>query len=75
MIAWVAVNAILLISRGTMFDPYPFILLNKAEHDYEVNLEAEVEIMLLQEKIDALREKQWEELLTCSGSSWRCSKR
>ncbi len=34
-----------------------------AEHDYEVNLKAELEIMLLHEKIDALREKQWEELL------------
>jgi len=34
-----------------------------AEHDYEVNLKAEIEIMLLHEKIDLLREKQWEELL------------
>jgi uncharacterized membrane protein len=34
-----------------------------AEHDYEVNLKAELEIMLLHEKIDVLREKQWEELL------------
>jgi len=33
------------------------------EHDYEVNLKAELEIMLLHEKIDLLREKQWEELL------------
>jgi len=33
------------------------------EHDYEVNLKAELEIMLLHEKIDALREKQWAELL------------
>jgi uncharacterized membrane protein len=36
---------------------------NNAEHDYEVNLKAELEIMLLHEKIDLLREKQWEELL------------
>jgi uncharacterized membrane protein len=35
-----------------------------AEHDYEVNLKAELEIMLLHEKMDALREKQWSELLT-----------
>lgn len=35
-----------------------------AEHDYEVNLKAELEIMLLHEKLDALRETQWEELLT-----------
>jgi len=35
-----------------------------AEHDYEVNLKAELEIMALHSKMDALREKQWEELLT-----------
>ncbi len=34
------------------------------EHDYEVNLKAELEILLLHEKIDALREKQWNELIT-----------
>ncbi len=34
-----------------------------AAHDYEVNLKAELEIMLLHEKIDALRETQWSELL------------
>jgi uncharacterized membrane protein len=34
-----------------------------AEHDYEVNLKAELEIMSLHEKIDALREKQWVDLL------------
>jgi uncharacterized membrane protein len=34
-----------------------------AEHDYEVNLKAELEIMLLHDKLDSLREKQWEELL------------
>ncbi len=35
-----------------------------AEHDYEVNLKAELEIMLLHEKLDLLREGQWGELLT-----------
>ena len=35
-----------------------------AEHDYEVNLKAELEIMLLHEKIDLLREGQWSEVLT-----------
>ena len=35
----------------------------RAEHDYEVNLKAELEIMLLHDKVDLLREKQWEELL------------
>jgi uncharacterized membrane protein len=34
-----------------------------AEHDYEVNLKAELEIMLLHEKMDLLREKQWDELI------------
>jgi uncharacterized membrane protein len=34
-----------------------------AEHDYEVNLKAELEITLLHEKIDLLRLNQWEELL------------
>jgi uncharacterized membrane protein len=34
-----------------------------AEHDYEVNLKAELEIMLLHDKIDQLRQKQWTELL------------
>lgn len=35
-----------------------------AEHDYEVNLKAELEIMALHEKIDTLREKQWSELIS-----------
>ncbi|HTL98601.1 MAG TPA: DUF1003 domain-containing protein [Holophagaceae bacterium] len=34
-----------------------------AEHDYEVNLKSELEILLLHDKLDLLREKQWEELL------------
>jgi uncharacterized membrane protein len=34
-----------------------------ADHDYEVNLKAEIEIMLLHEKIDALRTEQWSELI------------
>lgn len=90
MLLWVGVNAVLLISRGATFDPYPYILLNlflsmlaaiqapiilmsqnrqsekdrlNAEHDYEVNLKAELDIMLLHEKIDLLRDKQWNELL------------
>jgi uncharacterized membrane protein len=35
-----------------------------AGHDYEVNLKAELEIMLLHEKVDLLREGQWSELLS-----------
>jgi len=35
----------------------------QAEHDYEVNLKAELEILLLHEKLDGLREQQWQELI------------
>lgn len=35
----------------------------QANHDYEVNLKAELEIRLLHEKLDELREKKWRELL------------
>jgi uncharacterized membrane protein len=35
-----------------------------AEHDYEVNLKAELEIIGLHEKVDSLREKQWSELIS-----------
>lgn len=34
-----------------------------SEHDYEVNLKAELEIMLLHEKIDQLQNHQWDELI------------
>jgi len=34
-----------------------------AEHDYEVNLKAELEILALHQKIDALRQEQWTELV------------
>lgn len=34
-----------------------------AAHDYEVNLKAELEILSLHEKLDALREQQWRELI------------
>ena len=34
-----------------------------AEHDYEVNLKAELEILALHQKIDTLREEQWTELI------------
>jgi uncharacterized membrane protein len=36
----------------------------EATHDYEVNLKAELEILGLHEKIDELRERQWNELLS-----------
>lgn len=35
-----------------------------AEHDYEVNLKAELEIIGLHEKVDSLKEEQWEELIS-----------
>jgi uncharacterized membrane protein len=35
----------------------------RAEHDYEVNLKAEMEIRSLHEKMDELREKAWAELV------------
>jgi uncharacterized membrane protein len=34
-----------------------------ATHDYEVNLKAELEIMALHEKVDAVRQQQLAELL------------
>lgn len=34
-----------------------------ARHDYEVNLKAELEIMLLHEKMDLMRGQQWNDLL------------
>jgi uncharacterized membrane protein len=90
MLVWVALNTVLLLSRGATFDPYPYILLNlflsmlaaiqapvilmsqnrQAEkdrlalaHDYEVNLKAEIEIMLLHEKLDQLRDQPVQDLL------------
>ena len=35
----------------------------QAQHDYEVNLRAELEVRMLHEKLDALRETQWGELV------------
>src|SRR6478672_1835952 len=34
-----------------------------AQHDYEVNLKSELEILALHQKIDTLREQQWMELV------------
>lgn len=34
-----------------------------AENDYEINLKAELEILLLHEKVDGLRQTQWDALL------------
>jgi uncharacterized membrane protein len=35
-----------------------------AEHDYEVNLKAELEIIALHEKVDSLRQEQWKDLIS-----------
>lgn len=35
-----------------------------AEHDYEVNLKAELEIIALHEKVDSLKQEQWKGLIT-----------
>ena len=34
-----------------------------AEHDYEVNLKSELEILALHQKMDTLREQQWSDLV------------
>ena len=34
-----------------------------AQHDYEVNLKSELEILALHQKMDTLREQQWSELV------------
>ena len=34
------------------------------EHDYEVDLKAELEIMALHEKVDSLKQEQWKELIS-----------
>lgn len=90
ILAWIALNTIVLARLSKPFDPYPYIFLNlilsmlaalqapvimmsqnrqafkdrlAAEHDYEVNLKAEMEILGLHEKVDSLREQQWAELV------------
>jgi uncharacterized membrane protein len=35
----------------------------RSEHDYKINLKAELEVRLLNEKIDFLLVKQWQRLL------------
>lgn len=42
-----------------------------AGHDYEVNLKAELEIMLLHDKLDQLRQQQWSELLALQAEQMR----
>jgi uncharacterized membrane protein len=35
----------------------------RAEHDYEINLKAEIEVQELHQKLDELRQRQWNDLL------------
>jgi uncharacterized membrane protein len=35
----------------------------RAEHDYEINVKAEIEIQQIHQKLDELRESQWNDLL------------
>ena len=42
-----------------------------AEHDYEVKLKAELEIVLLHQKLDALRERQWADLVSIQAEQTR----
>ncbi|MBL8344675.1 MAG: DUF1003 domain-containing protein [Rubrivivax sp.] len=46
-----------------------------SEHDYEINLKAELEIMLLHHKVDAMREAQWHGLLKIQQGQMRRLKR
>jgi uncharacterized membrane protein len=91
VLAWVALNSLVLVRGHRSFDPYPYIQLNlflsmlaalqapiimmsqnrqaardrlQAEHDYEVNLTAEIEIRTLHDKLDQLRERDWAELVS-----------
>ncbi len=43
----------------------------QASHDYEVNLKAEIEIMALHEKMDELRQKDLQDLITSLKTSQR----
>ncbi len=89
ILGWILIN-IWMLSSGTAFDPFPFILLNlllsclaaiqapiimmsqnrqeqkdrqRAEHDYKINLKAELEIKLLSDKIDHMVAYQNKKLL------------
>jgi uncharacterized membrane protein len=88
LVAWVALNTLMLGKSAV--DPYPYIFLNlmlsmlaalqapvimmsqnrqalkdraMAAYDYEVNLKAEVEILALHEKVDAIRNDQMMKLI------------
>jgi uncharacterized membrane protein len=79
IVAWIAVNSVLLARPKAfdpfpfiLLNPESALRLIerqaatdrlRAEHDYEVNLKAEMEIRSLHEKLDGLREQSWAELV------------
>jgi uncharacterized membrane protein len=46
-----------------------------AEHDYEVNLKAEIEIRTLHEKLDQLRDQKWTALVALQDQQIRMLER
>jgi uncharacterized membrane protein len=46
-----------------------------AEHDYEVNLKAEIEIRTLHEKLDQLRDQKWTDLVALQDEQIRMLER
>jgi uncharacterized membrane protein len=66
LVGWIALNTSAMLRRP--FDPYPYIRQEsrdrlRAEHDYRVNLKAELEIRHLHWKMDQLLTHQWRRLL------------
>jgi len=67
---WITLNVMAFIKH---WDPYPIIMMSQnrqseidrrhAQHDYRINVKAELEIELLHNKIDALREQEIVQLL------------
>jgi uncharacterized membrane protein len=70
LVFWATLNTIILVTGA--LDPYPIMMSQNrqaqkdrltAQHDYEVNLKAELEIMALHEKFDQLRTDQLAQML------------
>ncbi len=65
LLAWIALNITAWVKH---WDPYPFIMMSQnrqqdvdraeAENDYRINVKAELEIELLHEKLDLLRDSE-----------------
>src|SRR5580698_8917101 len=70
LLVWIVLNVTAYVQY---WDPYPFILLNQnrqaaidraaAQTDYGINAKAELEIELLHQKLDLLRETEVSELI------------